>query len=327
MNVQQLLSSQIIGPVSAFIGALITVVGTLYLAYDLIGERHGFLRTLTEAITYVIIGIVFGTLALGIIAWDAVAFDPYFVPAVTVAGAVAVLLAFGAVGGMGFGLGYVLTIERKWNGGHPTPRRSRPFLRVLSGLGLGVFEGLLVYAVMDNFRNVHGPLSGLYWGAIQGPPAGLLFGFLVAVLIVRFHGSGSGVDGRGASFESVGLSDAESAAVATQRARFDVVGLLAGVAIGAGVGPVTAMSYFALYGPFVPETFINISLAGLVGGTVVGLVAATAERALLWVDRLPPKRLGITGAFLVFLGFLFEASSQVLALVAALSKTGISGLH
>lgn len=40
------------------IGSSLDVLGTLYLAYDLLGAEHGPLRTLTRAVTY---GVLFGT--------------------------------------------------------------------------------------------------------------------------------------------------------------------------------------------------------------------------------------------------------------------------
>jgi hypothetical protein len=281
-------------------GAVITLVGTLYMAYDLFGQRHGPLRILTEAITYVLIGMIFGTTALGVIALGAVTLDPYFVAIVSKLGAVSVLLAFGASGGFGAGLGYVLTIERKWNGGRPKYRKDRRVIRILLGLGLGIFEGCLVYAVMANFHHTQDVATGLFWGAIQGPPAGLLFGFLVALLLVHFQ-----PQDRPASEKHVDDQLAKQSRV------FDTAGLLAGVATGVAVGPMTATSYFALYGPFLPATFAFISLAGIIGGIGLGLVLATAERTLLWVDHLPPKRLGIAGVFFIFLGFLLQATQQI----------------
>lgn len=289
---------------SGLIGAVIALVGTLYMAYDLFGQRHGPLRVLTEALTYVIVGIVVGTLALGLIALDAVFLDPYFVNSVTVRGAISVLIAFGASGGFGAGLGYVLTIERKWHAGQPRYHPDRPLYRVLKGLLLGVFEGYLVYVVMANFRNTHDVRSGLFWGAAQGWPVGLLFGFLVAYLQVYFNQ------------QSPTSRDEDTG---KWQWPFDPVGLRSGIATGVGVGPITAMSYFALYGPVVPQTFVMISCAGLVGGVGLGLVLATAERIMLWVDRLPPKRLGIAGVFFIFLGFLFQAVQQVAQIAASYS--------
>src|ERR687887_2654980 len=49
----------------SIVGTSLDVLGTLYLAYDLLGGEHGPLRTLTRAVTY---GALFGTgygLALG----------------------------------------------------------------------------------------------------------------------------------------------------------------------------------------------------------------------------------------------------------------------
>src|SRR5215475_2350602 len=49
----------------SIIGSSLDVLGSLYLAYDLLGGEHGPLRTLTRAVTY---GALFGTgygLALG----------------------------------------------------------------------------------------------------------------------------------------------------------------------------------------------------------------------------------------------------------------------
>src|SRR4029077_6006119 len=41
----------------SIVGSSLDVIGSLYLAYDLLGGEHGPLRTLTRAVTY---GIVFG---------------------------------------------------------------------------------------------------------------------------------------------------------------------------------------------------------------------------------------------------------------------------
>lgn len=286
--------------VSGIAGALIALLGTLYMAYDLFGQGHGLLRVLTEAITYVIIGVVFGTLALGVIALDAVVVDPYFVPVVTVPGAVSVLLSWGASAGFGAGLTYVVTIEKKWNMGLPKNRRDRPVLRVVSGLAIGIFVGCAVYVVMANFRHTHDVLSGLYWGTVQGIPMGLLFGFFVALLLVHFNPQPP---------EDIGAAQSEARII--RSVPFDTIGFLSAIATGVSVGPMTAMSYFALYGPFVPKTFASISLAGIVGGIGLGLAVGTVERTLVWIDRFPPKRLGVVGALLIVLGFLFQVVQQV----------------
>jgi len=355
VNVLYLIGQQAIR-FSGIGGMVIALVGTLYMAYDLFGQRHGPLRILTEAITYVIVGTLVGTAALGVIAFDAVRFDPYFVHAVSEIGAVSVLLAFGSTGGLGAGLGYVLTIERKWNAGQPAYREDRRYVRILLGFALGVFEGMLVYVVMANFRHSHDLNSGIFWGAVQGPPAGLLFGFLVALLQVHFNPqpavlpdavqSGPNirvtlrprkdsanrqdvtaghelivgelvvhVDGDTALASGVEMAEKKTA----QRAPFDLIGLCSGMATGVAVGPVTAVSYFALYGQFVPWTFALISLAGIVGGTGLGCVLATAERALLWVDRLPPKRLGTAGVFFVFVGFLIQVTEEAVKVTLTVS--------
>ena len=44
--------------VISIIGSSLDVLGTLYLAYDLLGGEHGPLRTLTRGVTY---GALFGT--------------------------------------------------------------------------------------------------------------------------------------------------------------------------------------------------------------------------------------------------------------------------
>src|SRR5580692_8097536 len=49
----------------SIVGSSLDVIGSLYLAYDLLGGQHGPLRTLTRAVTY---GLLFGTgygIALG----------------------------------------------------------------------------------------------------------------------------------------------------------------------------------------------------------------------------------------------------------------------
>src|SRR6266700_4320718 len=43
--------------VLSIIGCFLDVLGSLYLAYDLLGGRHGPLRALTRAVTY---GVIFG---------------------------------------------------------------------------------------------------------------------------------------------------------------------------------------------------------------------------------------------------------------------------
>src|SRR5579862_708212 len=49
----------------SIVGTILDVLGSLYLAYDLLGGRHGPLRLLTRAVTYsVVFGIGYG-LGLG----------------------------------------------------------------------------------------------------------------------------------------------------------------------------------------------------------------------------------------------------------------------
>ena len=53
----------------SIVGCSLDVLGTLYLAYDLLGGEHGPLRTLTRGVTY---GVLFGTgygLGLGTGIW------------------------------------------------------------------------------------------------------------------------------------------------------------------------------------------------------------------------------------------------------------------
>ncbi len=325
---------------SNFIGLIASLVGTLYMAYDLFGKRrhgpHGPLRTLTEAITYIVIAAVGGTCALGIIAFDAVNYDPYFIHAVTIPGAVSVLLTFGASGGVGTGLTYVVTVERKWNMGRPNARRDKALLRILLGLLLGVFEGLSVYIVMYNFRHATTVINGIRWGALQGFPAGLLFGFIVARLLVHFDGgerpavsASAVVHAEASSAQDASTTTAPESTQAPagkpttaprRLTRSAAVNLLAGLAIGIGVGPVTALSYFALYGPFFTPTFVFISLAGIVGGCVIGFVLVTAQRLLKWIDELPDAQLGIFGAMLVVAGFMFQAVDDVVRLLTPLLR-------
>ena len=42
----------------SIVGSSLDVLGTLYLAYDLLGGRHGPLRTFTKSVSY---GVMFGT--------------------------------------------------------------------------------------------------------------------------------------------------------------------------------------------------------------------------------------------------------------------------
>lgn len=111
-------------------------------------------------------------------------FDPYFVRAVSEPGAIRILLAFGAAGGIGGGLGYLLTIERRWRHGRPRPTHTHPIIRITRSLALGIFEGILVYVVMANFHNAYDIFTGILWGTIDGVPWGQFFGFLLACLLV-----------------------------------------------------------------------------------------------------------------------------------------------
>jgi hypothetical protein len=54
--------------ISSLVGSSLSVLGSLYLAYDLLGGQHGPLRTLTRAVTY---GVLFG-------AGYGIAFGPIF---------------------------------------------------------------------------------------------------------------------------------------------------------------------------------------------------------------------------------------------------------
>ena len=105
-------------PPSALVGTCLDVLGSLYLAYDLLGGQHGPLRLLTRAVTYAIVfgvgygiglGLFFG-LTAGIAAGITIAIelnrtargpDHYSLPWEGL---------FSAIRGLGFGVGLYRTL-------------------------------------------------------------------------------------------------------------------------------------------------------------------------------------------------------------------------
>src|SRR5205823_14432196 len=93
-------------------GTCLDVLGSLYLAYDVLGGKHGPLRLLTRAVTYsIVFGIGYG-LGLG-----------FF---------------FGLVSGAATGITVAIELHRASRGLPPHPLRLEAFFSALRGIAFGV---------------------------------------------------------------------------------------------------------------------------------------------------------------------------------------------
>jgi len=113
----------------SIVGSFLDVLGALYLAYDILGGKHGPLRTLTRMVTYgVLFGVGYG-LPLG--------------------------LAFGIAAGAAGGVTLALEFSRNSQmlGRHPF--RYEVLFSVIRGLGFGIGAGW-----------IHGPEFGAAFGVL-----------------------------------------------------------------------------------------------------------------------------------------------------------------
>jgi hypothetical protein len=114
------------------IGITLDLLGGMYLAYDLLGGKHGPLRTLTRVVTY---GLFFG-LGLGL----------------------PLGLAFGIAGGVALGVTFGHEFVRASEGKLPAPYRYIILWSVVRGIGFGIGAAFIMGRA---FGILFGLLSGL----------------------------------------------------------------------------------------------------------------------------------------------------------------------
>jgi hypothetical protein len=127
--------------VVSLIGSCFDVLGALYLAYDILGGKHGPLRALTRAVTY---GLLFGTgygMVLG--------------------------LPFGIASGITHGITLAFELTRASRGLPPYPFRYEALFSAIRGLGFGIGVAYL-----------HSPKFGIAFGLLStlGQMAAYRFG-------------------------------------------------------------------------------------------------------------------------------------------------------
>lgn len=115
----------------SIIGVTLDLLGGMYLAYDLLGGKHGPLRTLTRVVTY---GLLFG-LGLGL----------------------PLGLGFGIAGGLALGLTMGHEFVRASEGKLPAPWGYITFWSLIRGLGFAVGAALIL-----------GLAFGLWFGLLSG---------------------------------------------------------------------------------------------------------------------------------------------------------------
>jgi hypothetical protein len=113
----------------SLIGSFFDVLGALYLAYDILGGKHGPLRALTRGVTY---GLIFGV--------------PY--------GAV-LGLPFGIAAGVAHGITLAFELTRAAKQLRPYPLRYEFLFSVIRGIGFGIGATYL-----------HGREFGIYFGVL-----------------------------------------------------------------------------------------------------------------------------------------------------------------
>lgn len=116
--------------VISIVGSFFDVTGALYLAYDILGGRHGPLRTLTRGVTY---GILFGV--------------GYGIP---------LGLPFGVAAGIAHGITLAFELSRASRLDERYPLWVEAIFSAIRGLGFGVGAAFL-----------YGPLFGAVFGALS----------------------------------------------------------------------------------------------------------------------------------------------------------------
>jgi hypothetical protein len=233
----------------AIIGSSLDVLGTLYLAYDLLGGEHGPLRTLTRAVTY---GALFGTgygLALGPV--------------------------FGLVSGVAHGISLAWEFSRA--------SRNEPEAGFWLDLAWSAIRGI-GFAVGASY--LFGAAFGLMFGALSTIGQAMAYGVGIRPTVgykpstrpsvTRFQLL-AGVN-RTAGYTVAGYV---SSLVAHERAHAVAVGLKAGLAIGL----VTVVS--SSFVPFVEWTADRLPERRMgVFGVAMILIGFTLQSAQYWATLL-----------------------------------------
>src|SRR6266487_1413211 len=168
-------------------GMVLDILGALYLAYELLGRKRGPLRSLTEIMTYEIIGVLVGIIGASIgfvIAFklnlSIIAIKGYYA---TLGGTI----GYGVGGGIGTALGYgtgLILRKRKLKSPHHKPLSY--WSRIIIGCAIGINFALMTFLVLLLGRIL---INDLRSGIGFGLGLGITVGFIYGISAGAFYGS------------------------------------------------------------------------------------------------------------------------------------------
>lgn len=277
------------------LGVVLELLGSLYLAYDLLGGPTGPLRTLTEIITYVMVSLVVSVgsylVLFEIITQFNVRLEATLGRHITFMGVV----GLGLGGGIGAGLGYSVSLRARRKKYHAPRKPATHSRRIANAAIIGLVTGLFgngIYLAVAVFPGtLHTAAQAFFIGILYNFVNGLVFGTLVARLLVR---------------STTNLHP-------KHRPTFDWlsihVGLIAGVIIGILVG----FGYWLFFGPD-PALGVGGLIGAVLGGIGLGVVIGTAGRIEWWIDHLPQRRMGTFGVALILAGLALDGVQYAVSL-------------
>jgi hypothetical protein len=273
-------------------GQSISLIGGLYLAYDLFGGPKGPLRRLTAVFTYILLPLIVslaGYLALYLVITT---YSPDVASSIGHNTLLGGLLGLGLGIGFGAGLGYALNAHHQFRYKYRT-RWQRVRNGALVGLEIGIFGcGFYVLAAFAAQR--HPPfLNALLEAAAYSIVNGFIATTLIARLLVRR------------------LPKAEEGRIPNLDKEGAIVGLLAGYILGL----VNGVGYWVAYHPGLVSGVLNALAGAVVGGIGGGMFLGYIQHIEWRVANLPERRLGLFGSFLIFVGFAMESTQYLVPLL------------
>jgi hypothetical protein len=275
-------------------GVLLNLLGSLYLAYDLLGGPAGPLRTLTEVITYVLVSLAV-SVGSYLVLFEIVSQLHFRIETSLGREATfAAVLGLGIGAGLTAGLGYSISLRarRRYTAPHkPAPYGRRVTYAVIIGVVTGLFGIGIYFAAALTPGALHTVATVFIMALLYNSANGLTFGVLVARLLVR------------------STTDLHPLEMPTFDWRNLPIGLIAGLVIGVFVG----FGYWIFFGPD-----LAIGLGGLIGailgGIGLGVVVGSAGQVEWWIDHLPIRRMGTFGIVLILGGLAIETFQYFISL-------------
>jgi hypothetical protein len=233
----------------SIVGSFLDVLGALYLAYDILGGKHGPLRTLTRMVTY---GVLFGAgygLPLG--------------------------LAFGIAAGAANGITLALEFSRMSKEGSRYPYRYEVLFSIVRGIGFGAGSAW-----------THGAEFGAIFGTLCA--AGQIAGYRMG-MHPGMYGTGKrtpSINWRSAGLALVrtvgyGVAGSGSAAIV----HHEMHAVMFGEAIGLATGVLTALiNFLAPYIEWLSDNMPDRRMG--VAGVVLILSGFGLQSVQYWVALL-----------------------------------------